>query len=197
MNKSLYHMAIRRLVRSKDQLEDVGDIPYAKIRPVLVKLERPDQLRLIEVNSPHLEAHTAELWQNFLRRDVMSYEQNPVVPPEGMSWYLMYVKLKNRADRVQRRQMEEMRKKFEAHADERERNKTVINDVPPARYHEKQKRRARATTRRTTSPQSRTAGKSIGNLHIRQANPVSARDRESILAQIANRPKKTKPTPSA
>lgn len=125
--RSLYQTAVHWLVRNKDGIDDVGDISYEKIRPVLLKVDRPEQLASIEENSPHLLGKTAEIWRAFLLRDVQDYDRNPVEPKDGKSWWKTYRKAKRRADEEQQRQEEELVSQLTARREEREQNTTTIS----------------------------------------------------------------------
>ncbi|CRG90480.1 Phenol 2-monooxygenase [Talaromyces islandicus] len=79
-------------------LKDVGSMPYSVIRPILLKVESPAQLREIEKNSPHIMEDDRELWISFIKRDVPRWEQYEL-PKEPPSWYDIYTDL---VEQVQR-----------------------------------------------------------------------------------------------
>lgn len=125
--RTLYQTAVHWLVKNKEGIDDVGDIPYEKIRPVLLKIERPDQLASIEKNSPQLLGKTAEIWRAFLLRDIQDYDQRPVEPRDGKSWWKTYRKAKQRADEEQERQEDELVSQLMARKEERDRNTTTVS----------------------------------------------------------------------
>lgn len=194
--KSLHDMAVRRLVQCRDQIEDIGDIPYAKLRSILLKIERPEQIHIIETNSQHLLGHTDEIWQNFLRRDVPKYDEKPVRPKEGMSWYDLYRKLKRRAEKEQEEQEAELMKKFQANQAERDRNQTTITSktINPDR-----KRAARQPTSHsrtgnasllTFAGGSRTKTNTGAGVINKVRREMAERStRMGVLGQMPNRPK--------
>ena len=88
-------------------ITDLGDAPYELFKPVLVKVETPEQLvslltpllptsaltpqHELETNSPQLLGHTADLWRAMIKRDVGKLD--PPEPSDPASWYRVYRKL--------------------------------------------------------------------------------------------------------
>ncbi|KAI9835318.1 MAG: hypothetical protein M1819_002462 [Sarea resinae] len=81
------------MARRFEAIRDVGDIPYELIRPVLLKLESPDQLRIIEQASSQICGEDAEIWMKFIKRDVPSWQSKPHQPRNPKKWYQVYRKL--------------------------------------------------------------------------------------------------------
>lgn len=69
MVKSLAELCIAVCIKNIRELWDVGGAPYSVIRPVLLKIENPAQLKELEEKSPHLRGDTAECWQRLINRD--------------------------------------------------------------------------------------------------------------------------------
>ncbi|KAI5292874.1 long-chain fatty acid-CoA ligase [Ascosphaera acerosa] len=67
---SLLKLAQAACVRYIKRIDDIGDAPYELFQPVLQRIENPEHLHQLEVKSPHLAEHTAELWHEFIKRDV-------------------------------------------------------------------------------------------------------------------------------
>jgi elongin-A len=65
------------------------------MRPVLRKLERPEQLHILEQNSPQLYENNAdsEIWMMFIKRDIPNYASKPHQPKNPANWYKVYKKL--------------------------------------------------------------------------------------------------------
>ncbi|EXJ56498.1 hypothetical protein A1O7_06842 [Cladophialophora yegresii CBS 114405] len=97
---SLLDMARRVAGRNIHKITDIGDVSYNIIRPVLLKIESPEQLYQLELNSPQLVGNTSELWLNFMKRDIPDYELKPHIPTNPMSWYKVYKKLKKEASKA-------------------------------------------------------------------------------------------------
>ncbi|KAJ9615193.1 hypothetical protein H2200_001267 [Cladophialophora chaetospira] len=97
---SLLDMARRVACRNVHKITDVGDISYKLIRPVLLKVESPEKLYQLEQNSPQLVGNTAELWLNFMKRDIPDYDLQPHTPENPKSWYRVYKKLKKDASKA-------------------------------------------------------------------------------------------------
>ncbi|KAL8683503.1 MAG: hypothetical protein Q9186_000543 [Xanthomendoza sp. 1 TL-2023] len=92
--KSLGDLARRALVKNITNLTDIGDIPYDMIRPVLLKLENPNQLQKLEEASPQLYGVDAELWINFIKRDIPNAEEKMLYPKNPKSWWKVYRKMR-------------------------------------------------------------------------------------------------------
>ncbi|KAI1333284.1 RNA polymerase II transcription factor SIII subunit A-domain-containing protein [Xylariaceae sp. FL0255] len=74
-------------------LEDVGNLPYNVIRPILIKIDSADQLMLIEEKSPHLQGDTEECWRRLINRDFRALaEQHRWAPKDPKSWSKVYQK---------------------------------------------------------------------------------------------------------
>ncbi|OTA86788.1 hypothetical protein M434DRAFT_148456 [Hypoxylon sp. CO27-5] len=69
MVKSLVELCITVCIKNIRDLWDVGGAPYSVIRPILLKIENPAQLKELEERSPHLKGDTAECWQRLINRD--------------------------------------------------------------------------------------------------------------------------------
>lgn len=72
--RKLFNMAINVVRSNIRDIEDFGDTPVHIVLPLLRHVQRPDQLALIEENSPFLKDHTHELWFNMLTRDVFNWQ---------------------------------------------------------------------------------------------------------------------------
>ena len=89
----LSHMARRACLKNIRQITDVGDAPYDVVRPVLIRLENPEHLRQIEEKSPQICGADAEIWRDFIKRDIPNWEKKPHEPMNPTSWYKVYRKL--------------------------------------------------------------------------------------------------------
>ncbi|MCJ1473393.1 hypothetical protein MMC13_002044 [Lambiella insularis] len=75
-------------------ITDVGDIPYELVRPVLLKLENPEQLHVLEEASPQLCGADAEIWKEFIKRDIPNWESKRHEPKNPKNWCKVYRKLR-------------------------------------------------------------------------------------------------------
>jgi elongin-A len=73
---------------------DIGDAPYSTMRPILTKIENPDQLGAVERRSPQIIGHTAPLWLDFIKRDIHAWETKLVPPTNPADWHATYVALR-------------------------------------------------------------------------------------------------------
>ncbi|KAL8779165.1 MAG: hypothetical protein Q9203_003230 [Teloschistes exilis] len=72
---------------------DVGVMPYDIVRPILLKLENPQQLKTLEENSPQLCGADEEIWIGFIKRDIPDWESKILYPRKPESWWKVYRKL--------------------------------------------------------------------------------------------------------
>lgn len=126
MAAPLLDMAQRACIRHVMDLQDVGELSYKVIRPVLKSVTNPAQLvssiprpwrstalltslqRQIEEASPHIAEDDAELWEAFIRRDISKAESRlkTTRPRNPSSWWKVYRELK-REDETETKAAEE------------------------------------------------------------------------------------------
>lgn len=94
---SLRDISLRACARLHPRIWSVGDLPYKLVRPMLVRVQSPEQLHAIEQASPQLIGETEELWLNFLKRDVPNYETKPHMPTNPANWFKVWKKLRKEA----------------------------------------------------------------------------------------------------
>jgi elongin-A len=75
-------------------LNDVGSFEYWKIRTVLQRIESPEQLHEVEINSPHIRGEDAELWRAFIARDIPNWRTKNYSPKNPLKWYEVYCRYK-------------------------------------------------------------------------------------------------------
>ena len=90
---SLTSLAQRACIKNIALINDVGDASYDLVKPLLQKIQNPDQLYEFEQNSPQLVGQDAEIWQEFCRRDIPQYDKDPTEPTNPASWFKLYKKL--------------------------------------------------------------------------------------------------------
>ncbi|EXJ88691.1 hypothetical protein A1O1_05623 [Capronia coronata CBS 617.96] len=94
---SLFDMARRACGRYSARITDIGDLDYDLVRPVLLKIESPEKLHQLEQASPQIIGKDAELWMNFIKRDIPDWHLKPHEPKDPKKWYKVYCKLKEEA----------------------------------------------------------------------------------------------------
>ncbi|KAI9701755.1 MAG: hypothetical protein M1836_001098 [Candelina mexicana] len=92
---SLFQLAKWACIRNIEAIVDVGDAPYTVVRPILLKVKNPKQLEALEAACPQLIGHDAELWREFIKRDVPKWETKRAEPKNPKNWYKVYQKLLN------------------------------------------------------------------------------------------------------
>jgi elongin-A len=100
--RSLYDMAKIATIRNIDLLTDIGYLPYSFMRPILLKLENPDQLRALEKTCPQLLGEDGEVWLKFIKRDIPKWETKRVEPKNPENWWKVYRKLVKEAEQEAR-----------------------------------------------------------------------------------------------
>ncbi|KAI1612110.1 RNA polymerase II transcription factor SIII subunit A-domain-containing protein [Exophiala viscosa] len=94
---SLVDMARRACARYSARITDIGDLDYQLIRSVLLKIESPEKLHQLEQASPQIIGKDAEIWMNFIKRDIPDWQQKRHEPNDPKNWWKVYRKLKEEA----------------------------------------------------------------------------------------------------
>ena len=97
-SESLFDIATRACIKNIKRINDVGEMSYKLARPILLKIESPEHLYKLECQSPQLIGVDAELWRNFIKRDVASFLSKPNEPADPKNWYKVYLKLKRESE---------------------------------------------------------------------------------------------------
>ncbi|EFR05013.1 hypothetical protein MGYG_08016 [Nannizzia gypsea CBS 118893] len=129
---SLLLMARRMCVKVVREITDVGLARYEVIRPILQRIENPQQLHELEQRSPHLLEHDAELWVEFIKRDIYFWETLDLTEaPE--SWYDFYTTLRAQAAKKVDEDAERMRRALQGLDKEKSKHTPKIVDVKKMR----------------------------------------------------------------
>lgn len=123
---SLFHLAKTRLVQNIHLLEDIGDLPYAFLAPILRQIQIPDQLVQLEANCPQIRSETGEIWLRLIKRDIPGWEKKPHEPRDPKNWSKVYKKLKREAAAEEEAQQEALRQKMQALQKDRNGHQTTI-----------------------------------------------------------------------
>ena len=126
---TLFALAKTRLVQNIHMLDDIGDIPYAFLAPVLRQIQVPDQLIQLEANCPQIQGETGEIWLRLIKRDIPAWEKKPHQPRDPKNWSKVYKKLKRDAEKEAEAQQEELRQKMLALQKDRNGHQTTIVDT--------------------------------------------------------------------
>ncbi|KIV77412.1 hypothetical protein PV11_09209 [Exophiala sideris] len=94
---SLVDMARRACARYSARITDIGDLDYELVRTVLLKIESPEKLHQLEQASPQIIGKDAEIWMNFIKRDIPDWQQKRHEPNDPKNWWKVYRKLKEEA----------------------------------------------------------------------------------------------------
>jgi elongin-A len=126
---SLYDLAKARLVANIHMLDDIGDLPYDFLAPILKHIQNPSQLLDIEANCPQLLGETGEIWLRFIKRDIPNWDTKPHQPRDPKNWSKVYRKLKRDAENEKKEQEEQLKQQMRALQKDRDVNKTQIVDA--------------------------------------------------------------------
>ncbi|KAE8145477.1 RNA polymerase II transcription factor SIII subunit A-domain-containing protein [Aspergillus avenaceus] len=80
-------------------LNDIGNVPYALARPFLLRVESPEKLRSLEIQSPHIMDDDKELWLEFIKRDIPRWDEYGL-PEQADCWYDVYCDLREQVQRA-------------------------------------------------------------------------------------------------
>ncbi|KAI4192501.1 MAG: hypothetical protein LQ346_004273 [Caloplaca aetnensis] len=97
---SLSELTRRALTKNIANVTDIGDIPYQIIRPVLLKIENPNQLQMLEERSPQLYGADAEIWVSLIKRDIPDGDKKLLYPKNPENWWKVYRKMRNDYEKV-------------------------------------------------------------------------------------------------
>ncbi|KAL8749953.1 MAG: hypothetical protein Q9184_006603 [Pyrenodesmia sp. 2 TL-2023] len=97
---SLTELTRRALTKNISNVTDIGDIPYQIIRPVLLKIENPNQLQMLEEQSPQLYGADAEIWISLIKRDIPDGGSKLLMPKNPENWWKVYRKMRNDYEKV-------------------------------------------------------------------------------------------------
>lgn len=115
-----------RLVQNVHMIDDIGDLPYAFLAPVLRHIQNPDQLAELENNCPQILGETGEIWLRFIKRDIPNWNDKPHQPRDPKNWCKVYKKLKRDAEKEEEAQKEVLKQRMQALQKDRKGHQTTI-----------------------------------------------------------------------
>ncbi|KAL4957438.1 RNA polymerase II transcription factor SIII subunit A-domain-containing protein [Aspergillus filifer] len=127
---TLRQLCTATAIRNVKYLNDIGNIPYVLARPFLLKIESPEKLRSLEQQSPHLMQHDAELWLEFIKRDIPKWDEYEL-PKQPACWYDVYCALRDEVQRAVDEDAEKLKMALDGISSERAKHSTVF--VPDRR----------------------------------------------------------------
>jgi elongin-A len=125
---TLYELARQRLIKNIDMLNDVGDIPFSFLEPVIRHIQNPAQLQELEENCPQILGETGDIWLRMIKRDIPDWDQKPHQPRDPRHWSKVYRKLKKDAEMEKLSQENALKEQMKALQQDRAQNKTLIVD---------------------------------------------------------------------
>ncbi|KAJ5770694.1 uncharacterized protein N7511_002745 [Penicillium nucicola] len=106
--RSLLRLATAMAIRHVKVLDNLGSLPYVLARPILLKVDNPQKLHALELASPQFAEHDKELWIEFIKRDIPSWDQYEL-PEESNDWYQVYCDLGEQVERSLEADAEKMK----------------------------------------------------------------------------------------
>lgn len=150
--KSLRKLATASAISGIKYLHDVGECPYRVVRPILLRLGNPQQLREIENACPQIKAEDEEIWRSFIIRDFSHgeawlKEQDDRIKkeklacsggqePKALDWWKLYQRIKKKADKDAADHAATLKAVLDREKVERDSQMTTIDSnlkVPPSR----------------------------------------------------------------
>ncbi|PWY93302.1 hypothetical protein BO94DRAFT_460744 [Aspergillus sclerotioniger CBS 115572] len=122
---SLLQLCTAIAIRNVKHLDDIGNMPYTLARPFLLKVESPEKLRSLELNSPHIMRDDEELWLEFIKRDIPRWEEYDL-PEKPDCWYDVYCDLREQVQRAVDEDAEKLKLALDGISSEREKHSAKL-----------------------------------------------------------------------
>lgn len=130
---TLVDICIRKCIKHAAMIHDLGDLPFHLAKPILRRIDSANQLREIELNSPHFADETTEIWKKLIARDFPNWHKKNYVPKNPRSWYRVYAKYKRENDAELAAAQDKLKNAFsalKAHKDARTTGSIQTKDLP-------------------------------------------------------------------
>ncbi|KZL88104.1 rna polymerase ii transcription factor siii subunit a [Colletotrichum incanum] len=136
--KSLAELCITVCQRHITELSSVGNgdtLQYHHVRDILMRVTNPAQLREIELNSPHIQGETSELWLRLIKKEfpTESHEKN-YVPKNPSKWYKIYERYAEERRQAQQQAEAELLARVQGLQQKKDNNVSRIVDPKFARF---------------------------------------------------------------
>ncbi|KAF3188251.1 hypothetical protein TWF106_006128 [Orbilia oligospora] len=139
---TLFELAKRVCIRHINVIDDVGDLPYSIVKPILIRVECPDKLKTIEENCPQLVPEINELWQLFILRDIGESTLHKFLNPlesgdspeareiiNNTDWSSLYFNLRETKLAKEKAQVDELKKAMKKHNEQKEKRQIGFANV--------------------------------------------------------------------
>ncbi|KAJ0158614.1 Elongin-A [Colletotrichum tanaceti] len=136
--KSLAELCIAVCQRHIAELTSVGNgdtLQYHHVRDILIRVTNPAQLREIELNSPHIQGETSELWLRLIKKEfpTESHEKN-YAPKKPSKWYKIYERYAEERRQAQQQAEAELLARVQGLQQKKDNNVSRIVDPKFARF---------------------------------------------------------------
>ncbi|KAK6340582.1 hypothetical protein TWF696_008909 [Orbilia brochopaga] len=128
---SLFELSKRACIRNADRIDDVGNLPFFLVRPILSRIENPANLRTIEKNCPQIAGEDSELWREFIRRDFGETALDRYEPATPEGWSKVYRKLKREQDEKDKLDFSKLKADMQKVAEKREKRRVAVVPFNP------------------------------------------------------------------
>ncbi|KAL2872663.1 elongin A domain-containing protein [Aspergillus lucknowensis] len=124
---TLRQLCTATAIRNVKNLDDIGNIPYALARPFLLKVESPEKLRTLELQSPHIMKDDVELWLEFIKRDIPKWDEISL-PEQPDCWYDVYDDLREQVQKAVDEDAEKLKMALDGISSERAKHSAILVD---------------------------------------------------------------------
>ncbi|KAK1989502.1 RNA polymerase II transcription factor SIII subunit A [Colletotrichum cereale] len=136
--KSLAELCIAVCQRHITELSSVGNgdtLQYHHVRDILMRVTNPAQLREIEINSPHIQGETSEIWLRLIKKEfpTESHDKN-YAPKNPSKWYKIYERYAEERRHAQQQAEAELLARVQGLQQKKDNNVSRIVDPKFARF---------------------------------------------------------------
>ena len=81
-------------MKNMAEIWDVGDVSYEALRPAMLTIKDPEQLRHIEVQCPQICGKDGEVWKRIVKKEIPKWKNKLREPKDPASWWKVFRNLK-------------------------------------------------------------------------------------------------------